>query len=132
MVSVAGAIDALIRKPIRLAERSALADSGRQVLQQITRDLSSAKVITDIADAGNLQRIELTIPEGWTGYTGRAEAVVKDVCKAQGLTPDQTVVYLCGNPEMIINVELVLMDCEYPEFHVKKELYWPKGKKPTT
>jgi hypothetical protein len=29
---------------------------------------------------------------------------------------------------MILNVERVLMDRNFPEFHVKKELYWPKGK----
>jgi hypothetical protein len=28
-------------------------------------------------------------------------------------------------------VEGVLMDADFPEFHVKKELYWPKGKTPT-
>jgi len=65
---------------------------------------------------------------GWDGYTGRCEAVVRDVCKARHLKPDDTVVYLCGNPDMIINVETVLMDAGFPEFHVKKELYWPKGK----
>jgi hypothetical protein len=32
---------------------------------------------------------------------------------------------------MILNVERVLMDRGFPEFHVKKELYWPKGKAPT-
>jgi ferredoxin--NADP+ reductase len=69
---------------------------------------------------------------GWSGHTGRAEAVVQDVCSEQNLDPDNTVVYLCGNPDMILNAEQVLMDCGYPEFHVKKELYWPKGKKPTT
>jgi ferredoxin--NADP+ reductase len=69
--------------------------------------------------------------KGWTGYTGRAEAVVRDVCQNEGLQPDDTVVYLCGNPEMIINVESELLGLDYPEFHVKKELYWPKGKKPT-
>jgi len=68
---------------------------------------------------------------GWTGYRGRAEAVVRDICQAEGLTPDQTVVYLCGNPEMILNVESVLMDADFPEFHVKKELYWPKDRKAT-
>ena len=68
--------------------------------------------------------------QGWTGYTGRAEAVVRDVCQNEGLSPDDTVVYLCGNPEMIINVESELLGLDYPEFHVKKELYWPKGKKP--
>jgi ferredoxin--NADP+ reductase len=64
----------------------------------------------------------------WTGYTGRAEAVVRDVCQAEGLRPEGTVVYICGNPDMILNVESVLMDAGFPEFHVKKELYWPKGK----
>jgi hypothetical protein len=29
---------------------------------------------------------------------------------------------------MIINVEALLMEAGFPEFHVKKELYWPKGK----
>jgi ferredoxin-NADP reductase len=67
---------------------------------------------------------------GWTGYTGRAESVILDVCREHGLQPEETVVYLCGNPEMIINVEGELMEAGFPEFHVKKELYWPKGKKP--
>jgi ferredoxin/flavodoxin---NADP+ reductase len=65
---------------------------------------------------------------GWTGRTGRAEAIIKDVCEDLGLEPDETVVYICGNPEMIINVERVLTEGGFPEFHVKKELYWPKGK----
>ena len=65
---------------------------------------------------------------GWTGRRGRAEAVVGSVCKDLGLRPDRTVVYICGNPDMILNVESVLMDRGFPEFHVKKELYWPKGK----
>jgi hypothetical protein len=53
---------------------------------------------------------------------------VRDVCKELHLRPDRTVVYICGNPDMILNVENVLMDAGFPEFHVKKELYWPKGK----
>lgn len=65
---------------------------------------------------------------GWSGYAGRAEAVIRDVCRANGLRPEKTVVYICGNPDMILNVESVLMDAGFPEFHVKKELYWPKGK----
>jgi len=65
---------------------------------------------------------------GWTGLTGRAEAVVGTVCKELGLRPERTVVYICGNPDMILNVEADLMHRGFPEFHVKKELYWPKGK----
>ena len=67
---------------------------------------------------------------GWAGHVGRAEQVIGDLCKEYGLRPDRTVVYICGNPEMILNVERVLMDRGFPEFHVKKELYWPKGKAP--
>ena len=65
---------------------------------------------------------------GWTGRTGRVETVVAGVCTDLGLRPDRTVVYICGNPEMILNVERELMRRDFPEFHVKKELYWPKGK----
>ncbi|MGZ3586983.1 MAG: FAD-binding oxidoreductase [Candidatus Limnocylindrales bacterium] len=65
---------------------------------------------------------------GWSGRVGRAEAVIGAVCKDLGLRPDRTVVYICGNPEMILNVEGELMQRGFPEFHVKKELYWPKGK----
>jgi NAD(P)H-flavin reductase len=65
---------------------------------------------------------------GWDGWTGRVESVVHDVCRDLHLRPEQTVVYICGNPEMILNTEEVLMNQGFPEFHVKKELYWPKGK----
>lgn len=65
---------------------------------------------------------------GWTGRSGRVENVVLDVCSDLNLRPETTVVYICGNPDMIINVETLLMDTGFPEFHVKKELYWPKGK----
>ena len=67
---------------------------------------------------------------GWAGQVGRAEQVITDVCREHGLRPDRTVVYICGNPDMILNVERELMDRGFPEFHVKKELYWPKGKAP--
>ncbi len=65
---------------------------------------------------------------GWTGHTGRVENVVLDVCDQLELLPEQTVVYICGNPDMIINTEARLLEAGFPEFHVKKELYWPKGK----
>jgi ferredoxin-NADP reductase len=64
----------------------------------------------------------------WAGRTGRVEHVVGGLCEELRLRPDRTVVYICGNPEMIINVERELMHRGFPEFHVKKELYWPKGK----
>jgi ferredoxin-NADP reductase len=81
--------------------------------------LTYVPTISRSADARNV---------GWEGHTGRVEAIVRDVCRANGLRPERTVVYICGNPDMIINVESELMDAGFPEFHVKKELYWPKGK----
>lgn len=69
--------------------------------------------------------------QGWDGHTGRAESVVREVCREQELGPERTVVYLCGNPDMIINVEQELLGASFPELHIKKELYWPKGKSPT-
>ena len=66
----------------------------------------------------------------WPGRTGRVEHVVGAVCDDLGLRGDQTVAYVCGNPDMILNVERILMDRGFPEFRVKKELYWPKLGRP--
>ncbi len=64
----------------------------------------------------------------WTGRTGRVETIVESVQQEFDLRPERTVVYICGNPEMILNAERILVESGFPEFHVKKELYWPKGK----
>ena len=47
-----------------------------------------------------------------------------------GLRPDDTIAYLCGNPDMILAAEETLLGLGLPETAVKKELYWPKGKEP--
>ena len=67
---------------------------------------------------------------GWTGRRGRVEAIVGPVADELGLTPDNTIAYLCGNPDMILTVEETLHRRGFPEAQVKKELYWPKGKEP--
>ena len=66
----------------------------------------------------------------WPGRTGRAETVVEPVFRDLGLDPDDTVAYLCGNPDMILAAEQTLLGLGLPEPAVKKELYWPKGKEP--
>jgi NAD(P)H-flavin reductase len=68
---------------------------------------------------------------GWTGWTGRTEAVLPRALDEFGLTPDNTIAYICGNPDMILAAEQTLLDRGFPEAQVKKELYWPKGKEPT-
>ena len=67
---------------------------------------------------------------GWTGRHGRVETIVGPVCEELGLTPDNTVAYICGNPDMILEAEETLHRRGFPEPQVKKELYWPKGKEP--
>jgi ferredoxin-NADP reductase len=68
---------------------------------------------------------------GWDGRTGRVEAIVAPVCDELGLTPDNAIAYICGNPDMIIAAEETLLARGFPEEQIKKELYWPKGKEPT-
>ena len=112
------------RKTVVLHGVSHVSDLGyRDEIEELERSgaypVRYVPTVSRPADARN---------EGWNGRTGRVEQVVADVCRDLGLRGDRTVVYICGNPEMILNVERVLMDRGFPEFHVKKELYWPKGK----
>jgi ferredoxin-NADP reductase len=74
-----------------------------------------------------------TAPEnaGWGGRTGRVESIVAPVADELRLTPENTIAYICGNPDMIIAAEETLRSRGFPEDQVKKELYWPKGKEPT-
>jgi ferredoxin-NADP reductase len=67
---------------------------------------------------------------GWTGRTGRVEAVLAPVLDELGLTPANSIAYICGNPDMIVSAEETLLARGYAEDQVHKELYWPKGKEP--
>lgn len=67
----------------------------------------------------------------WAGRTGRVETIVNDVYEELGLEPDDSIAYICGNPDMILAVEETLQGRSFPEAQIKKELYWPKGKAPT-
>lgn len=66
----------------------------------------------------------------WTGRTGRVESILGPVLDELGLTPADSIAYLCGNPDMILSAEATLLERGYPEEQVHKELYWPKGKEP--
>jgi ferredoxin-NADP reductase len=69
--------------------------------------------------------------EGWTGRVGRVEAIVPEIYDEMGLTPDNSIAYICGNPDMITAVDALLLERGFPEEQIKKELYWPKGKEPS-
>jgi ferredoxin--NADP+ reductase len=64
----------------------------------------------------------------WTGCTGRVETIVESQLDAHGLTPDDTTIYVCGNPEMITAVEELAAARGFSPEQVRKELYWPKGR----
>jgi ferredoxin/flavodoxin---NADP+ reductase len=66
----------------------------------------------------------------WEGRTGRVEAILEPVLDELGLTPANSVAYICGNPDMIATAEERLLGRGYAEEQVHKELYWPKGKEP--
>jgi ferredoxin-NADP reductase len=64
----------------------------------------------------------------WMGLTGRAEAVVPTRLDELGLTPANTTLYLCGNPDMVSAVEELATERGFPPEQIRKELYWPKGR----
>jgi ferredoxin-NADP reductase len=66
----------------------------------------------------------------WMGRTGRVESILGPVLDELGLTPADSIAYICGNPDMILSAEETLLARGYPEEQVHKELYWPKGKEP--
>jgi ferredoxin/flavodoxin---NADP+ reductase len=68
--------------------------------------------------------------EGWAGRTGRVEANIASVCEELDLTPANCVAYICGNPEMIVSAESILLERGFEEEQVKTELYWPKAREP--
>jgi len=66
----------------------------------------------------------------WMGRTGRVETILGPVLDELGLSPANSIAYICGNPDMIVSAEETLLGRGYPEDQVHKELYWPKGKEP--
>jgi ferredoxin/flavodoxin---NADP+ reductase len=61
---------------------------------------------------------------GWNGATGRTEAILDRVCDQLGLDPNDTVAYICGNPEMIDSAVEILIGRGFPESAVVREHYW--------
>ncbi len=62
---------------------------------------------------------------GWAGRQGRVPAVLGDVCAANGIEPGASVVYLCGNPDMIEACETILLERGFPREGIRAEHYQP-------
>jgi NAD(P)H-flavin reductase len=97
-------------------------------------DLAWRKELTELEKGGGFPlRYVATVsrpqqcPE-WTGCTGRVEAIVESQIDEHGVTPENTTIYLCGNPDMITAVEEIATARGFPPEQVRKELYWPKGR----
>ena len=118
--------DGAPRKAVILHGVSYVSDLGyRELLEEWQR--TGAYPVTYVPTVSRA-----THPEnpGWKGRVGRVEAIVGDVYDELGLTIENSIAYVCGNPDMIIAVDELLQARGFPEEQVKKELYWPKGKEP--
>ena len=97
-------------------------------------DLAWRRELTALQDGGSFPlRYVGTIsrPQScpdWTGCTGRVEAVIERQMDDLGLTAANTTIYLCGNPDMVSAIEEIAAARGFPPEHVRKELYWPKGR----
>lgn len=64
----------------------------------------------------------------WQGERGRAEDVARKYLDLAHCRPDNTVAYLCGNPNMIVNLEGLLLRAGFPPDSIRREMYWPAGR----
>lgn len=63
---------------------------------------------------------------GWGGRRGRAEAVLASVFEAEGLRPESTIAFLCGNPGMVDAASALLARLGLPPGRIRRELYWAR------
>jgi ferredoxin-NADP reductase len=97
------------------------------------RDLAWREHLTALGEelplryAGTVSRPQ-HCPE-WSGLTGRVERVLDAYLDDHGLSAENTTIYLCGNPEMISAVDELATARGFAPEQVRKELYWPKGRK---
>ena len=97
-------------------------------------DLAWREQLTELANGGGFPlRYVGTVsrPQGspdWAGHTGRVEAILADQLDEHELTPENTTIYLCGNPDMVSAVEEIATERGFAPEQVRKELYWPKGR----
>ena len=61
---------------------------------------------------------------GWSGAIGHLDGALEAAWRRHGLEPQQTVVYLCGNPEVIASATRLLAAHGLPPDAVVAERYW--------
>jgi len=97
-------------------------------------DLAWREQLSELANGGGFPlRYAGTISRpqgspGWAGLTGRVEAIVAGQLDEHAMTADNTTIYVCGNPDMITAVDEIAAERGFAPEHVRRELYWPKGR----
>jgi len=115
--------EALMRSPARprivvvhgVSYAAELAHRDRLEAWSATGRLSYVPTVSRPTDPAN---------DGWTGATGRTEAVLDRVCDQLGPDLPETVAYICGNPEMIEAAAEILHGRGFAESAVIREHYW--------
>jgi ferredoxin-NADP reductase len=124
-------IDRRPRKAVFLNGVSYQRDLGyTELLQEWERDSKAGAGGYPVTFVPTVSRPNAPENAGWNGRWGRVESIVGPICDELGLTPQNTIAYICGNPDMILAADETLLGRGFPEPQVKKELYWPKGKEP--
>jgi ferredoxin--NADP+ reductase len=65
--------------------------------------------------------------KAWTGETGRVDDLIRKYTDSWGLTPENTIVYLCGHPGMIENTSGIVRRRGWKEDALKREAYFVAG-----
>ena len=102
--------DGAPRKAVVLHGVSYVTDLGyRELLEEWER--TGAYPVTYVPTVSRA-----THPEnvGWTGRTGRVEAIIPAVYDELGLTPENSIAYICGNPDMILSADETLLGARLP------------------
>jgi len=75
----------------------------------------------DLTYVPTVSRPEKVQNDGWKGKEGRVNSICEDLLSEHSITPQSTIIYLCGNPGMITDLEPRLITLG---FTVKTEKYW--------
>jgi ferredoxin--NADP+ reductase len=116
---------------------SAAATPGAQERRIVV--VHSASVSAELAYREELERLaaaagwiryiptvsRIWLDPGWAGERGRVEDVARKYLDAAGAALPSMIAYLCGNPQMIHNMEGILERAGIPKGNVRRELYWP-------
>jgi ferredoxin--NADP+ reductase len=66
----------------------------------------------------------------WQGEVGRVDDILRKHADQWGLTPQDTIAYVCGHPEMIEHAKGILKRAGFPKEALREEVYWVPSKAP--